>query len=78
MESYFRWSSTHRVAVESKDTMEYIFDKANTAIKTGISDVFKQQEALNEIEFEWIRQYWVQASRLFTKYKLYFDVDIIL
>lgn len=72
-----RISSTHRVAVESTDTYEYIRSKVSKALvsikqeireKKSINEwdvnvIVAAQEALTEVEFEWIAQYWVQGSR---------------
>ena len=75
--SSHRISSTHRVAVETTDTYDYIRSKVSKAlvsIKQEIrgkktieewdSDVIHfAQQALAEVEFEWIAQYWVQGHR---------------
>lgn len=60
-----RISSTHRVAVEEKDTFEYIYNKVKTACKLSSSTADHVRQkclALVEVESEWICQYWVQGN----------------
>ncbi|XP_072279048.1 alpha-ketoglutarate-dependent dioxygenase FTO isoform X2 [Pyxicephalus adspersus] len=73
-----RFSSTHRVAECSKGTLNYIKLRCKTAIEnllvipsTGEKklkslevDILKQAEDIhNEVEFEWLRQFWFQGNR---------------
>ncbi|XP_068006608.1 alpha-ketoglutarate-dependent dioxygenase FTO isoform X2 [Melanerpes formicivorus] len=73
-----RFSSTHRVADCSRGTLEYIFGRCELALQnlqTGSDStalslkslepaVVKQVEEIhNEVEFEWLRQFWFQGKR---------------
>ncbi|MGH0138798.1 UNVERIFIED_CONTAM: hypothetical protein FKN15_001760 [Acipenser sinensis] len=73
-----RFSSTHRVAECSAGTLEYIFGRCQVALNNLHKDpsserpslvsletsVLKQAEEIhNEVEFEWLRQYWFQGRR---------------
>ncbi|XP_061243199.1 alpha-ketoglutarate-dependent dioxygenase FTO isoform X1 [Bos javanicus] len=73
-----RFSSTHRVAECSTGTLEYIIQRCQVALqnvreeadngeislKSLESVVLKQGEEIhNEVEFEWLRQFWFQGSR---------------
>jgi hypothetical protein len=69
-----RYASTHRVATMEKDTWEYIWQRccdvtggakgSKVVLDELASDViFKQQTLLNELEFMWIRQFWVQGRK---------------
>nr|XP_020728744.1 alpha-ketoglutarate-dependent dioxygenase FTO isoform X1 [Odocoileus virginianus texanus] len=73
-----RFSSTHRVAECSTGTLEYISQRCQVALqnvrdeadngeislKSLESVVLKQGEEIhNEVEFEWLRQFWFQGSR---------------
>lgn len=73
-----RFSSTHRVAECSTGTLEYILQRCQVALqnvreeadngeislKSLESVVLKQGEEIhNEVEFEWLRQFWFQGSR---------------
>ncbi|XP_038158903.1 alpha-ketoglutarate-dependent dioxygenase FTO [Cyprinodon tularosa] len=73
-----RFSSTHRVAECSKGTLTYIQSRCQEALSNLHSDpetgshslVTLQLTALqhceeihNEVEFEWLRQYWFQGQR---------------
>ncbi|KFR03961.1 Alpha-ketoglutarate-dependent dioxygenase FTO, partial [Opisthocomus hoazin] len=70
--------STHRVADCSRGTLEYIFGQCELALqnlqiesnsmalslKSLETAVIKQVEEIhNEIEFEWLRQFWFQGKR---------------
>lgn len=64
-----RFASTHRVALETNATYQHILSKANEAVKraTGLasfeaSAIRTVGETLNAIEFDWIRQFYVQGS----------------
>uniref|UniRef100_F6U6S7 Alpha-ketoglutarate-dependent dioxygenase FTO n=1 Tax=Xenopus tropicalis TaxID=8364 RepID=F6U6S7_XENTR len=73
-----RFSSTHRVAESSRDTFQYIKSQCNSALQnlhmdpdTGAAAlksleprVLGQTEEIhNEVEFEWLRQFWFQGKR---------------
>ncbi|XP_051485477.1 alpha-ketoglutarate-dependent dioxygenase FTO isoform X2 [Apus apus] len=73
-----RFSSTHRVADCSRGTLEYIFRQCELALQNLQTDsdsmalslksletaVIKQVEEIhNEVEFEWLRQFWFQGKR---------------
>ncbi|XP_047931300.1 alpha-ketoglutarate-dependent dioxygenase FTO isoform X4 [Anser cygnoides] len=73
-----RFSSTHRVADCSRGTLEYIFGQCELALQNLQTDsnsralslksletaVVKQVEEIhNEVEFEWLRQFWFQGKR---------------
>ncbi|XP_035192412.1 alpha-ketoglutarate-dependent dioxygenase FTO isoform X1 [Oxyura jamaicensis] len=73
-----RFSSTHRVADCSRGTLEYIFGQCELALQNLQTDsnskafslksletaVVKQMEEIhNEVEFEWLRQFWFQGKR---------------
>ncbi|KAM5137994.1 alpha-ketoglutarate-dependent dioxygenase FTO isoform 2-T2 [Mantella aurantiaca] len=73
-----RFSSTHRVAESSKGTLNYIKLRCKTALdnllvipSTGEKklksievDILQQTEEIhNEVEFEWLRQFWFQGNR---------------
>uniref|UniRef100_K9IKY4 Alpha-ketoglutarate-dependent dioxygenase FTO n=1 Tax=Desmodus rotundus TaxID=9430 RepID=K9IKY4_DESRO len=73
-----RFSSTHRVAECSTGTLDYILQRCQLALQNvrdgaGSGDVslkslepavLKQGEEIhNEVEFEWLRQFWFQGSR---------------
>ncbi|KAM6409190.1 alpha-ketoglutarate-dependent dioxygenase FTO [Rhynochetos jubatus] len=73
-----RFSSTHRVADCSRGTLEYIFGQCELALQNLQTDsdsealslksletaVVKQAEEIhNEVEFEWLRQFWFQGKR---------------
>ncbi|XP_018594481.1 alpha-ketoglutarate-dependent dioxygenase FTO [Scleropages formosus] len=73
-----RFSSTHRVAECSTGTLEYIrrrckeaLDNVSTDPDTGCkslrslspSTLQLSEEVHNEVEFEWLRQYWFQGRR---------------
>ncbi|KAM5262945.1 alpha-ketoglutarate-dependent dioxygenase FTO [Ctenodactylus gundi] len=73
-----RFSSTHRVAECSTGTLDYILQRCQLALQNVRGDldsgdislksfepaVLKQGEEIhNEVEFEWLRQFWFQGSR---------------
>ncbi|XP_008403789.1 alpha-ketoglutarate-dependent dioxygenase FTO [Poecilia reticulata] len=73
-----RFSSTHRVAECSKGTLTYIQSRCQEALsnlhtdpETGSHSLMTLQptalqhceEIHNEVEFEWLRQYWFQGQR---------------
>nr|XP_005997313.1 PREDICTED: alpha-ketoglutarate-dependent dioxygenase FTO [Latimeria chalumnae] len=73
-----RFSSTHRVAECSTGTLNYIFGRCQIALNNLRKDpssgtlslasfdlpVLKQTEEIhNEVEFEWLRQFWFQGKR---------------
>uniref|UniRef100_A0A8P0TCW6 Alpha-ketoglutarate-dependent dioxygenase FTO n=2 Tax=Canis lupus familiaris TaxID=9615 RepID=A0A8P0TCW6_CANLF len=73
-----RFSSTHRVAECSTGTLDYILqrcqlalqnvrdeaDNGDVSLKSFEPVVLKQGEEIhNEVEFEWLRQYWFQGNR---------------
>ncbi|XP_052022061.1 alpha-ketoglutarate-dependent dioxygenase FTO [Apodemus sylvaticus] len=79
-----RFSSTHRVAECSTGTLDYILQRCQLALQNVLNDsdngdvslksfepaVLKQGEEIhNEVEFEWLRQFWFQGNR----YKLCTD-----
>ena len=73
-----RVSSTHRVAVETEDTLDYILFKTKTVMALLQDDnIALESEKLNtiqalltELEMEWIRQYWSQGK---THHALHID-----
>ncbi|XP_058135993.1 alpha-ketoglutarate-dependent dioxygenase FTO [Dasypus novemcinctus] len=73
-----RFSSTHRVAECSMGTLDYILQQCQLALQNVRDDmddgavslkslepaVLKQGEEIhNEVEFEWLRQFWFQGNR---------------
>ncbi|XP_023370508.1 alpha-ketoglutarate-dependent dioxygenase FTO isoform X1 [Otolemur garnettii] len=73
-----RFSSTHRVAECSAGTLDYILQRCQVALQNVRGDVdngdvslksfepavLKQGEEIhNEVEFEWLRQFWFQGNR---------------
>uniref|UniRef100_A0A7M4E5E0 Alpha-ketoglutarate-dependent dioxygenase FTO n=1 Tax=Crocodylus porosus TaxID=8502 RepID=A0A7M4E5E0_CROPO len=73
-----RFSSTHRVAECSRGTLEYIFRQCETALQNLQAEsesvalslkslevtIVKEVEGIhNEVEFEWLRQFWFQGKR---------------
>ncbi|XP_051024487.1 alpha-ketoglutarate-dependent dioxygenase FTO [Acomys russatus] len=73
-----RFSSTHRVAECSTGTLDYILQRCQLALQNILNDtdngdvslksfepaVLKQGEEIhNEVEFEWLRQFWFQGNR---------------
>ncbi|XP_040184672.1 alpha-ketoglutarate-dependent dioxygenase FTO [Rana temporaria] len=73
-----RFSSTHRVAECSKGTLNYIELRCKTALENLVvipstgekmlksmeGDILKLAEEIhNEVEFEWLRQFWFQGQR---------------
>ncbi|XP_064871668.1 alpha-ketoglutarate-dependent dioxygenase FTO-like [Oncorhynchus nerka] len=73
-----RFSSTHRVAECSTGTLEYIQSRCREALsnlstdpETGTHCLLSllpatlqgYEEIHNEVEFEWLRQYWFQGQR---------------
>ncbi|XP_013371680.1 PREDICTED: alpha-ketoglutarate-dependent dioxygenase FTO isoform X3 [Chinchilla lanigera] len=73
-----RFSSTHRVAECSMGTLDYILQRCQLAVQNVRDDVdngdvslksfepavLKQGEEIhNEVEFEWLRQFWFQGNR---------------
>ena len=74
----YRISSTHRVAVTTTDTYEYISKACSTALLSSKAELKKSphnigdwdasillqsQTVLDEVEFEWIAQYWIQGTQ---------------
>ncbi|XP_042637666.1 alpha-ketoglutarate-dependent dioxygenase FTO [Orycteropus afer afer] len=73
-----RFSSTHRVAECSMGTLDYILqqcqlalrnlrdevDDGDVSLKSLEPTILKQGEEIhNEVEFEWLRQFWFQGNR---------------
>uniref|UniRef100_A0A670J0X3 Alpha-ketoglutarate-dependent dioxygenase FTO n=1 Tax=Podarcis muralis TaxID=64176 RepID=A0A670J0X3_PODMU len=73
-----RFSSTHRVAECSQGTLPYILDQCNAALQNlctdthlscptlkslDVDDIKRVEETHNEVEFEWLRQFWFQGKR---------------
>uniref|UniRef100_A0A8D0NHZ4 Alpha-ketoglutarate-dependent dioxygenase FTO n=1 Tax=Sus scrofa TaxID=9823 RepID=A0A8D0NHZ4_PIG len=73
-----RFSSTHRVAECSTGTLDYILQRCQLALQNVRDEaesgevslkslepaVLKQGEEIhNEVEFEWLRQFWFQGNR---------------
>ncbi|KAM4602809.1 alpha-ketoglutarate-dependent dioxygenase FTO isoform 2-T2 [Polymixia lowei] len=73
-----RFSSTHRVAECSRGTLDYIQSRCQEALSTLHTDpetgahslqsllpdtLQHCEEIHNEVEFEWLRQYWFQGQR---------------
>eukprot|EP00903_Cladosiphon_okamuranus_P018841 g17329.t1 len=60
-----RWSSTHRVAKKQGHSFDYIAGRCQTVLGDGHRRTLKQwkteQLTLSELEFEWIRQFYVQG-----------------
>ncbi|CAM9201039.1 unnamed protein product [Ectocarpus sp. 4 AP-2014] len=60
-----RWSSTHRVAKKQGHSFDYISGRCRTVLGDGHRRTLKQwkteQLTLAELEFEWIRQFYVQG-----------------
>ena len=63
-----RYSSTHRVAREGRGTWQYIRDKCRGILnapsleKQLVKQIRVQQQLLHEIEFEWLRQWYIQGQ----------------
>ncbi|XP_054856419.1 alpha-ketoglutarate-dependent dioxygenase FTO isoform X2 [Eublepharis macularius] len=75
---YPRFSSTHRVAESSRGTLRYILGQCNAALQNLYTDadlmspslksldavvITQAEETHNEVEFEWLRQFWFQGKR---------------
>uniref|UniRef100_A0ABM5EUK7 Alpha-ketoglutarate-dependent dioxygenase FTO n=1 Tax=Pogona vitticeps TaxID=103695 RepID=A0ABM5EUK7_9SAUR len=73
-----RFSSTHRVAECSQGTLPYILGRCNAALENlhgdaalgclalkslDIGTIKGVEEIHNEVEFEWLRQFWFQGKR---------------
>ncbi|XP_053126948.1 alpha-ketoglutarate-dependent dioxygenase FTO isoform X5 [Hemicordylus capensis] len=73
-----RFSSTHRVAECSQGTLQYILSECKTALQNlhtetdsghlslkplDVKDIKQVEETHNEVEFEWLRQFWFQGKR---------------
>nr|XP_009676702.1 PREDICTED: alpha-ketoglutarate-dependent dioxygenase FTO [Struthio camelus australis] len=73
-----RFSSTHRVADCSRGTLDYIFGQCELALQNlqagsdsiplslkslEVAVVKQVEETHNEVEFEWLRQFWFQGKR---------------
>ncbi|KAG8437769.1 hypothetical protein GDO86_008465, partial [Hymenochirus boettgeri] len=73
-----RFSSTHRVAECSRGTLKYIKSRCHTALENLCmntdteeaslntlqrSVLYQTEEIHNEVEFEWLRQFWFQGKR---------------
>uniref|UniRef100_A0A8C9IC69 Alpha-ketoglutarate-dependent dioxygenase FTO n=1 Tax=Piliocolobus tephrosceles TaxID=591936 RepID=A0A8C9IC69_9PRIM len=73
-----RFSFTHQVAESSTGTLDYILqrcqlalqnvrdnvDNGDVSLKSFEAAVLKQGEEIhNEVEFEWLRQFWLQGNR---------------
>ncbi|XP_061450287.1 alpha-ketoglutarate-dependent dioxygenase FTO [Rhineura floridana] len=73
-----RFSSTHRVAECSQGTLPYILGQCNIALQNlcadtdlrsltlkslDVGDIKRVEEIHNEVEFEWLRQFWFQGKR---------------
>jgi alpha-ketoglutarate-dependent dioxygenase FTO len=63
-----RYSSTHRVAREGRGTWQYIRDKCRGMLDVPpsesrlVKETRAQQQLLDEIEFEWLRQWYIQGQ----------------
>ncbi|XP_068116613.1 alpha-ketoglutarate-dependent dioxygenase FTO isoform X2 [Hyperolius riggenbachi] len=73
-----RFSSTHRLVESCKGTLNYILSRCQSAVENLCAipnnggtklkslelDILKQAEEVhNEVEFEWLRQFWFQGNR---------------
>nr|XP_060643809.1 alpha-ketoglutarate-dependent dioxygenase FTO [Anolis sagrei ordinatus] len=73
-----RFSSTHRVAECSQGTLTYIMERCNAVLENlhtdaesrcpslkslDVRDIKRTGETHNEVEFEWLRQFWFQGKR---------------
>ncbi|XP_063293756.1 alpha-ketoglutarate-dependent dioxygenase FTO [Pelobates fuscus] len=73
-----RFSSTHRVAECSRGTLQYIQSRCHMALENLFINpknekaelksletmvLMQAEEIHNEVEFEWLRQYWFQGKR---------------
>ncbi|XP_042294372.1 alpha-ketoglutarate-dependent dioxygenase FTO isoform X2 [Sceloporus undulatus] len=73
-----RFSSTHRVAECSQGTLTYIMGQCNAALENlqtdadlkcpslkslDVRDIKRVEDTHNEVEFEWLRQFWFQGKR---------------
>eukprot|EP00941_MAST-03F_sp_MAST-3F-sp1_P005199 g5199.t1 len=66
-----RYSTTHRVGVEEKDTIEYIEGRCEKALLAIEGKDFVKEasvirligEVQTEIEMQWLRMFWVQGKR---------------
>nr|XP_056718856.1 alpha-ketoglutarate-dependent dioxygenase FTO [Euleptes europaea] len=73
-----RFSSTHRVAECSQGTLHYILGQCEAALQNlpadtdlkgaslqslDIAVIKRVEETHNEVEFEWLRQFWFQGKR---------------
>jgi len=63
-----RYASTHRVSRTEGHTFSYIYNKCKRALaghtsqKKAAKQWKTEQLALSEVEFEWLRQYWIQGA----------------
>lgn len=63
-----RYSSTHRVARDGRGTWQYIRDKCRGMLDVPpsesrlVKETRAQQQLLDEIEFEWLRQWYIQGQ----------------
>jgi alpha-ketoglutarate-dependent dioxygenase FTO len=63
-----RYSSTHRVAREGRGTWQYIRDKCRGMLGAPpsesrlVKETRAEQQLLDEIEFEWLRQWYIQGK----------------
>ncbi|CAM9870026.1 unnamed protein product, partial [Choristocarpus tenellus] len=59
------WASTHRVLKGEGHTLDFIVRRCNTVLKDAHRRTLKQWRAeqlvLTELEFEWIRQFYIQG-----------------
>lgn len=67
--STHRFASTHRVSRTEGHTFQYIKSKCDSTLQgsggtnsLSIKQVRAEQRVMNELEFEWIRQYFIQGQ----------------
>lgn len=67
-----RYSSTHRVAVQVKDTWKYIAKRTaealglvQQALRLDAAALRAVGETAGEVEFQWLRMFWLQVSKKF-------------
>lgn len=61
-----RWASTHRVSRVEGHTVQSVVERAEAVLREERRTLKQwrgQARALDEIEFEWLRQYFVQGAR---------------
>ena len=65
--SCHRWASTHRVGRVEGHSFQWVVQRAKHADggprRDGAKQLRSEQSILSEVEFEWLRQYYIQGQR---------------